>query len=390
MSPMNNAAGNGFAVGMRIASLGRSMRRDLTRPSGFLSLWMVLWITTFGAACGLSEFPLDPVSTSVIDAGGGLPPPATSPTMDAGASVPPGREGGSGGNAGSGGTSAPGANDAAVRPEAPVAVAETAPPVVGPGVSIGGKTFAKDDVIVFLHIGHSNMAGRTSTPSSLWPKNFETHPQLWAYAKGGMWRQAKEPLSGDYLTQAGAGPGMSILHTALTLAPNRTMVSIGRGHDGSIGGHCRNFRKGALLYDFVMGPAMELKGKVTFGGIFTMLGVNEFRRDAANLTRFHECLAGIASDMRTDLGDPNIPFVLGDWEAGATGAFDPTNDYAITTKAQMRMAIANIPRSVLIPTENLPMTDDHHYNLTGYKQWAERGFDLLVKDKLLPWMTTGP
>ena len=35
----------------------------------------------------------------------------------------------------------------------------------------------------------------------------------------------------------------------------------------------RNFRKGALLYDFVMAPALELKGKVTFGAIFTMLGV---------------------------------------------------------------------------------------------------------------------
>jgi hypothetical protein len=163
------------------------------------------------------------------------------------------------------------------------------------------------------------------------------------------------------------------------------MVSIGRGHDGSIGGHCRNFRKGALLYDFVMAPALELKGKVTFGAIFTMLGVNEFRRDAVNLPHFHECLEGIASDMRADLGDPNIPFVMGDWEAGATGAFDPTRDYAITTRAQIKMAAANIPRSVLIPTEMLPMFDDHHYNLVGYKLWAERGFQLLQAAGLTPW-----
>ncbi len=258
-------------------------------------------------------------------------------------------------------------------------------PASGDGVIIAGTPFPKDKVVVYLHLGHSNMAGRTSTPPELRAINFESHGQLWAYAKGGAWRPAKEPLSGDYLTRNGAGPGMSILRTALALSPSRLHVSIGRGHDGSIGGHCRNFRKGALLYDFVMAPAMELKGKVTFGGIFAMLGVNEFRRDNMNLPRFAECLAGIASDMRGDLGDPNIPFLLGDWEAGATGAFDPTHDYAIATRAQMRRAMEIIPRAVLIPSEGLPMSDDHHYDLAGYKMWAERGFALLKEKGILPW-----
>jgi Carbohydrate esterase, sialic acid-specific acetylesterase len=271
----------------------------------------------------------------------------------------------------------------------PAPMPNVPPPAAMPGapgaVVIDGKPLNKSDVVVFLHLGHSNMAGRTSTPPELRSINFESHPRLWAYAKGGAFRPAKEPLSGDYLTKNGAGPGMSILRTALALAPERTFVSIGRGHDGSIGGHCRNFRKGALLYDFVMGPAMELKDRVTFGGIFVMLGVNEFRRDPRNLPRFHECLEGIAADMRGDLGDPNIPFLLGDWELGATGAFDPMNDYAVTTREQMRIAIANIPRAVLIPSDMLPMSDDHHYDLAGYKLWAERGFAVLKEKGWIPW-----
>ncbi|HEY0710160.1 MAG TPA: sialate O-acetylesterase [Polyangia bacterium] len=351
----------------------------MTRPS---LLFVTIAALALSGGCGLSEFPLDPVTSATVDAGstGSPSEPVTMPPMSmpgGDAARPPVT---STPDAGAGDGTGPGPRDTAPMGQPP----DVSPPAAGT-ITIGGKSLTKEDVVVFLHIGHSNMAGRTNTPAALRAYNFETHPQLWAYAKGGSWRPAKEPLSGDYLTENNAGPGMSILQTALKLAPNRTIVSIGRGHDGSIGGHCRNFRKGALLYDFVMAPAMELKGKVTFGAIFTMLGVNEFRRDAANLTKFHECLAGIASDMRTDLGDPNIPFVLGDWEAGATGAFDPTRDYAVTTKAQIRMAAANIPRSVLIPTEMLPMTDDHHYDLTGYKMWAERGFDLLQKAQLLPW-----
>jgi hypothetical protein len=312
---------------------------------------VILATCALAAGCGLSEFP---IAGAGFDAAG--PDAKVVPLRDA-----------------AGPERSERAADAAVVPP------------TADQITIDGKPVAREDVIVFLHLGHSNMAGRTTGPAELRPLSFETHPQLWAYAKGGAWRLAKEPLSGDYLTKGGAGPGMSILRTALALAPRRLMVSIGRGHDGSIGGHCRNFRKGALLYDFVMAPAMELKGKVTFGAIFTMLGVNEFRRDAANLPRFHECLEGIASDMRTDMGDPSIPFVMGDWEAGATGAFSPTQPYAATTREQIKMALANIPRSVLIPTEMLPMSDDHHYDLAGYKQWAERGFELMKAANLLPW-----
>jgi hypothetical protein len=246
--------------------------------------------------------------------------------------------------------------------------------------------YPRDKVLVFLHLGHSNMAGRTTVPEALRPQNFETRPGLWAYAKGGLWRLAKEPLSGDQLTRGGAGPGMSILQTAAALAGgDRIVVSIGRGHDGSIGGYCRSFRRGALLYDFVMAPAMELKGRVTFGAIFTMLGINEFRRDPANLERFHECMEGIAADMRADLGDADIPFVMGDLEAGATGAFAPSHPYSMTARAQLKIAQTNIRRAVLIPTEMLPMSDDHHFDLTGYKLWAERGFDLMRAADLIPW-----
>jgi hypothetical protein len=342
--------------------------------------WMmrfVLATLVLSSGCGLSEYP------HVMTAPGRAEPPLP-PAMPAPDAAEPVRDAGRDRASGR----ADARDSATTMPPPappPAASAAGAPSLVDGKVVIDGVPVPRDKIIVFLHLGHSNMAGRTSTPAELRPLNFETHPRLWAYAKGGTFRPAKEPLSGDYLTKGGAGPGMSILHAALDLAPQATHVSIGRGHDGSIGGYCRNFRKGALMYDFVMAPAMELRGKVTFGAIFTMLGVNEFRRDAANLTRFNECLAGIASDMRGDLGDPDIPFVMGDWEAGATGDFAPTHDYAITTKEQLRIAEMKIPRAVLIPSDMLPMSDDHHYDLTGYKLWAERGFALLKMKGWTPW-----
>ena len=265
-----------------------------------------------------------------------------------------------------------------------------AAPMPGPGpggaITINGMQVPKEKVLVFLHIGHSNMAGRVTTPAVAATAHLRNAPQLWSYAKGGtFWQPAKEPLSADSMTgscggvgcaglPAGAGPGMSILRAALAAAPDAYIVSIGRGQSGTTGGYCRNFRKGGLLYDFVMGPAMELKGRVTFAAVWTMLGLSEVN-DRSNSSRFGDCMAGVASDMRGDLGEPDLPFVFGDWEDGAEDDLAPDSSTGRIIIPQLRALPMRVPRSVVIPTDGLPINplDGHHYDLTGHKLWAERG-----------------
>jgi hypothetical protein len=288
------------------------------------------------------------------------------------------------GDAASGVDAGTGATDARL-PDAGRGDASTTPVSSGPHVVVGGLPVPKEKVIVFLHIGHSNMAGRTNIPASMRPFYFDTHPQLWSYNQAGVWQPAREPLSGDFLTRGRAGPGMAILRTALAMAPpDALIVSIGRGQDGSRGGACKGFRRGGILYETVMAPARALKGKVTFGGIFSMLVLMEIF-DKPNLPRSHECMEGLASDMRTDLGDPNIPFMMSDWEMGATGRFNPVLPDAVIAREQLRVAQQNIPRSAIIPTDMLPMSDDHHFDLNGYKLWAERAFGLIQQGGWAPW-----
>ena len=42
-------------------------------------------------------------------------------------------------------------------------------------------------------------------------------------------------------------------------------------------------------------------------------------------------------------------------------------------------------RAVVIPTDGLPMQDDHHYDMQGHKIWADRGVALLVSQGWAPW-----
>jgi Carbohydrate esterase, sialic acid-specific acetylesterase len=298
--------------------------------------------------------------------------------------------GGGAGTSGAGGTS--GAAGTTPTPTDGGTGTDAGKPLSGITVTINGTAIPKEKVIVFIHIGHSNMAGRAVDPADLHAFNFTTDPHLWSYAKGGTFKPAIEPLSPDSKTGTGAGPGMSILKTALAKAPDLYMVSIGKGESGDFGGYCTSFRKGGLFYKSAMDAAMELKGKVTFGGIWVMLGTSEFA-DQPHATTFGTCLQGVITDMRTDLGDATIPAAIGDWEMGSTGKFLPTTAFAVSIISQIHSATAAVPPSVLIPTDGDPMQDPdadgegglHHFNMAGHKMWAEHGFDLLTKAGLTPW-----
>jgi hypothetical protein len=238
---------------------------------------------------------------------------------------------------------------------------------------------------VFIHIGHSDMAGRATGPANLKPFAYDTDPHLWTYAKGGVWTPAKEPTASDEPGATRAGPGMAILRTALGMAADSYMISIGHGHSGATAGYCPNFRRTGLFYGLFMDAAKELKGKVTFGGIFTMFGITEYHLGTPGLMGLSDCIVGIASDIRADLGEPTIPLLAGDWNMGGSGIYSPTSDNAKIARPQLQMVPTKDMRAVLIPTDGLPMEDDRHLNMLGQKTWAERGFKLISDKGWTPW-----
>jgi hypothetical protein len=273
--------------------------------------------------------------------------------------------------------------DAAVDP--PLDAAVSGEP--GPGVTIAGRFVPRAKAIVLLHIGHSNMAGRASTPAALEPYFYDPDPQLWTYKKGGAFSQAREPTAPDNEAGQAAGPGMALLRSAKEIAPpDAAIISIGHGHSGSFGGYCSAFRKGGLLYDIVMAPARELRGKVTFAGIFTMLGQSEHNAPPAEQAMFAQCLAGIAADMRGDLDEPELPFLVGDYEQGISRSdIAPSSPFGKKTIAQIQMVPDLVTTSAIIPTVGCTMQDDHHFDLGGHKMWATSAIQLLVDRKWAAW-----
>ncbi len=291
---------------------------------------------------------------------------------------------GTGGRAPDGGGSGPDASPGDRTPLPPL-------PPSGMTVTIGGKVVPKEKVVVFIHLGHSDMMGRATKPDALAPYVYDTHPQLWMYKKGGVWSPAKESTAGIYgsaspLVQPNqTGPGMAILRTALALAPDAYMVSIGKGVSGQTAGWCESFRKGALYYNLFMDAAIELKGKVTFGGIFMMFGMTQSNVGVAQMQHFGECLVGLSDEIRGDLGEPNIPLMVGAWNVLAYGSWGPNTEQGRICIPQMLAVPSRTKFAALIPTEGLTMQDDHHLDRTGHKGWAERGFSIMKMNGWVPW-----
>ncbi len=251
-------------------------------------------------------------------------------------------------------------------------------------INIAGTVVPKEKAIVYIHFGHSNMQGQATLPAATRPFFYDTQPQLWVYRGANTFVLAKEPTAPSRSTDTKAGPGTAILKTAAAAAPtDYHFISIGRGEGSAPSPDY--LKANNLLYPTVMTRAMELKGKVTFGAIFVMLGITERHLPAADQPGFPARMKQIIADMRADLGEPNLPVLACDYEMEATGTLSPTSAVGLAAIPMIRSLPGMITNLELVPTVGLGMMDDHHFNFDGHKLWAERGIMIMQTKGWFPW-----
>jgi hypothetical protein len=297
---------------------------------------------------------------------------------------------GSGGNRGTGGSGTGGRSADAGAGNRDAAVADTAapspdtaPPLSGITININGTLVPKEKAIAFIHFGHSNMRGMASTPASLRTFFYDTQPQLWVYQGANRFALAKEETAPENTTITTAGPGMALLRTAAAAAPSDYhFISIGRGNGSS---PSTEFLKGGVLYSAFMNRALELKGKVTFGALFVMLGITERHLPTADQPGYPARIQQIIADIRADLGEPNLPVLYCDYEMLATGDLAPTGVVGRVILPMTRTLPGLISKLVLVPTDGLGMQDDHHFDFSGQKLWSERAIALMQSNGWFPW-----
>jgi hypothetical protein len=139
---------------------------------------------------------------------------------------------------------------------------------------------------------------------------------------------------------------------------------------------------GHKLYEEIMAPLKsQVKGKVVFGGVLAYLGIVEpYVNDEAACRRFASDMKNLIMLMRTELGDPLIPFVMSQYEMEAKDAFAASRPLPQIIIRQQDSLCKILPRSILIPTSGISIRegDDHHWDCAGHDEFAKRMIDSLI------------
>jgi Carbohydrate esterase, sialic acid-specific acetylesterase len=303
---------------------------------------------------------------------------------------------GAGGAAATGGATGSGGADGGAA--AGSSGAAGSPPLSGITVNIGGVDVPKENVIAFINFGHSNMAGRGVAPATTRPYFFgATDPHAWMYHSGAGFQPAVEPKtagdSGNSVNgMVSGGPSTALVKEAVALSPDKYFVTIPFGAGSA---YCSQFLPNALYYNDVIKGAKELKGKVTFAAIVIMLGITERHGTQADIDNYPQCINQLVTAIRTDVGEPNLPLLLNDYEMGTTGPLAPvpSDAFFVAIRPKILMVPSVVTNSVIIPTDNpiieieddTSTNDEHHFNLDGHKEYVRRVLQTMKDKGWFPW-----
>jgi hypothetical protein len=371
-------------MSLKPSSVHRAASRLLPALLGTLSV----------AACGVTEHlhGTQAIDTS-NDFGPSTPAAPASPGPGVTDTAAPVEGAGSGeapvGGAGVEGTPgalplAPGAEPAGSEPAGtePAGTPPAAVPLSGVTITLDGVDVPKEHAIAFIHIGHSNMAGRARSPNSSRAFHFqETHPRAWTYHPGSPPELALEPTASE--DDGFAGPGTALVKEAAMLAAaDHYFISLGFGIPSA---YCTQFLPSGLYFDQLMEGPLAIKDRVTFGGIFIYLGITERHGTEADRTGFAGCINELTTAIRNGVGAPDMPLLINDYEVEGTGEFRVGGEVANTIMPQIAKIPATVTNSALVSAEGLGMQDNHHFNLDGHRVWVQRALAIMQEKGWFPW-----
>ena len=186
------------------------------------------------------------------------------------------------------------------------------------------------------------------------------------------------------------GLSTPLVKEAAALAPGKYFVTIPFAQSSA---YCSQFLPNALYYNQVITGAKELKGKVTFAAIVILLGITERHGTQADINNYPQCINTLVTDIRNDLGEPNLPLLLNDYEMGTTGPLVPTSAFAMAIRPKILMVPSVVSRSAIIPTDNpfVQDQDDNAANSTsptrpdGHKERIRAALTTKKEKGRFPW-----
>jgi hypothetical protein len=226
--------------------------------------------------------------------------------------------------------------------------------------------------LIFLLIGQSNMVGQPQPET----RDLQQDPRIKVLAyddctnvsrKYNEWHTAYPPL---HQCDAGVGPGDYFAKTLIQALPEG--YTIGLVPFGVNGAPIDAFRKnvprpGRKLppdnhwksgYEWLMSRALKAQKVGVIRGILFHLGESDSEKP-----EWVAKVKGLATDLRTDLGIGDVPFLAG--ELYYDGCCKAHN-------ALVKQVTDSLPNAFLVSANGLKGTDQYHFDLAGQRELGKR------------------
>lgn len=185
---------------------------------------------------------------------------------------------------------------------------------------------------IYLLMGQSNMAGRDTRKLADQVDN----PHILALDPNGQWVVARDPIFAQRgRTKPGAGPGIPFAQTLLRAHPGITIGLVPCAVGGTSLGH---WVRGADLYERALRMARVAARSGVISGVLWQQGESDTTREKDAAT-YAGRLARLLGDLRQDLGQPDLPIVV-----GQLGGFLSPHKYPYVDR--VRAAIRRVPGMV--------------------------------------------
>lgn len=224
-----------------------------------------------------------------------------------------------------------------------VAVPVETPPLQAPA---GVK---KENLHLYLLVGQSNMAGRGKVEEI----DREIHPRVFALGKENTWIPAQEPLHFD-IKNRGVGPGLAFGKAMAQAQPGVTIGLVPAAVGGTL---IEWWLPGAQrhLFEDAVARARLAQQTGTLKGILWQQGESDSYGDRP--AHYRERLLILLNALRTELGAPNVPVVIG----GLGDFLKPVK--AKDVEAALKAVAGEVPHAAFVPASTLGHIGDQlHFN----------------------------